>query len=162
MSATDPSRKWSFRRSLPQLGTACNLHFFACIHTSAFTKETLRKLDWIRSQLYEQLRKRPKQHFAQNLMLYINGTTNAASGCKKQRKLRRQEMRAPRRAKQQKKIYTLYPLVSKEKLLLLLLLLLQCQRERHAAILNFNHALTSLRRRHPQNLKLIRADFAPI
>ena len=66
MSATDPSRKWSFRRSLPQLGTACNLRFFACIHTSAFTKETLRKLDWIRSQLYEQLRRRPKHRFSQN------------------------------------------------------------------------------------------------
>ena len=70
MSATDPSRKWSFRRSLPQLGTACNLHFFACIHTSAFTTETLRKLDWIRSQLYEQLRRRPKSRFSQNNVLY--------------------------------------------------------------------------------------------
>ena len=47
-------------------------------------------------------------------MLYISGTTNAASGCKKQRKLRRQKMRAPGRAKHQKKIYTLYSLVSKE------------------------------------------------
>ena len=55
MSATDPSRKWSFRRSLPHLGTACNLRFFACIHTSAFIKKTLRKLDSIRSLLYEQL-----------------------------------------------------------------------------------------------------------
>ena len=37
-----------------------------------------------------------------------------------------------------------------------------CTRKVHAAILNFNHAFTSLRRRNPQNLKLIRADFASL
>ena len=43
MPATDPSRKCRFRRSLPHLGTACNLRFFACIHTSAFIKKNLKK-----------------------------------------------------------------------------------------------------------------------
>ena len=83
MSATDPSRKWSFRRSLPQLGTACNLRFFACIHTSAFIKETLRKLDWIRSQLYEQLRRRPKHRFSQNHTLHTMHTQKHARTAQK-------------------------------------------------------------------------------
>ena len=83
MSATDPSRKWSFRRSLPQLGTACNLRFFACIHTSAFIKETLRKLDWIRSQLYEQLRRRPRHRFSQNHTLHTMHTQNHARTAQK-------------------------------------------------------------------------------
>ena len=83
MSATDPSRKWSFRRSLPHLGTACNLRFFACIHTSAFIKETLRKLDWIRSQLYEQLRRRPKHRFSQNHTLHTMHKQKCAKSAQK-------------------------------------------------------------------------------
>ena len=47
-------------------------------------------------------------------------------------------------------------LAASELLLLLLLLL------RHAAILNFNHAFTSLRRRKAPILKTIRADFASL
>ena len=92
MPATDPSRKCRFRRSLPQLGTACNLRFSACIHTSAFIKETLIKLDWIRSQLYEQLRRRPKQHFSQNYILYTIRTLKLTPGCKNQRKRRSQKI----------------------------------------------------------------------
>ena len=37
-----------------------------------------------------------------------------------------------------------------------------CHTQRHAAILNFNHAFTSLRRRKAPILKTIRADFAVI
>ena len=83
MSATDPSRKWSFRRSLPHLGTACNLRFFACIHTSAFIKKTLRKLDSIRSLLYEQLRRRPKHRFSQNYTLHTMHTQKHARTAQK-------------------------------------------------------------------------------
>ena len=83
MPATDPSRKWSFRRSLPHLGTACNLRFFACIHTSAFIKKTLRKLDSIRSLLYEQLRRRPKHRFSQNYTLHTMHTQKHARTAQK-------------------------------------------------------------------------------
>ena len=39
---------------------------------------------------------------------------------------------------------------------------LSCTPNLHAAILNFNHAFPSLRRRNAEILKSIRADFAPI
>ena len=78
-----PSRICSFRRSLPHLGTACNLRFFACIHTSAFIKKTLRKLDSIRSLLYEQLRRRPKHRFSQNYTLHTMHTQKHARTAQK-------------------------------------------------------------------------------
>ena len=99
MPATDPSRKCRFRRSLPHLGTACNLRFFACIHTSAFIKETLRKLDWIRSQLYEQLRRRPRQHFLQNFKLKTLKPIAGAVSSKKRtfrRRAKKARFRTPR------------------------------------------------------------------
>ena len=94
-------------------------------------------------------------------MLYTRGTTNEASGCKNRRKLRTQDVRPQRRAKHQKNLYTLYYPLNKKRVKVQVKVQV-CRRERHAAILNFNHAVTSLRRRNPQDLKLIRADFASL
>ena len=65
------------------------------------------------------------------------------------------------RAKHQKNLYTLHYPLNKKRVKVQVKVQV-CRRERHAAILNFNHAFTSLRWRNPQNLKLIRADFASL
>jgi hypothetical protein len=142
MSATDPSRKWSFRRSLPQLGTACNLRFFACIHTSAFIKETLRKLDWIRSQLYEQLRRRPKHRFSQNHTLHTMHTQKHARTAQK-------TIFSPARKSGPRAQHTQNPLIT----LICLLNIKQCWMNYHAPdpedapARTFSHRLPSKKKR---------------
>ena len=57
-----------------------------------FLKETLLKLNQDRSRLHEQLRRRPKQHFAQNLKLYTCAYNPSAVPFKKQTFLRRAKL----------------------------------------------------------------------
>ena len=57
-----------------------------------FLKETLLKLNQDRSRLQEQLRRRPKQHFAQNLKLYTCAYNPSAVPFKKQTFLRRAKL----------------------------------------------------------------------
>ena len=89
--------------------------------THVFFKESLLKLNLHRSRLYEQLRRRPNQHFAQNYILYPNGTLKLAPDCKNRRKMRTQKMRAPGARNTEECLYTLHYTLFKEKLLLLLL-----------------------------------------
>ena len=57
-----------------------------------FLKESLLKLNQSRSRLYEQLRRRPKQHFAQNSELYACAYNTSAVPLKKQAFLRRAKL----------------------------------------------------------------------
>ena len=57
-----------------------------------FLKETLLKLNQDRSRLQEQLRRRPKQHFAQNFKLYACAYNTSAVPLKKQAFLRRAKL----------------------------------------------------------------------
>ena len=76
--------------------------------THVFFKESLLKLNLHRSRLYEQLRRRPNQHFAQNYILYANGTLKLAPDCKNRRKMRTQKMRAPGARNTEECLYTLH------------------------------------------------------
>ena len=51
-------------------------------------KKPLKKLNHGRSRLYEQLGKRPKQHFAQKNKLYTIATSNLAPAFKNKEKMR--------------------------------------------------------------------------
>ena len=68
-----------------------------------FFKEPLLKLYQSRSRLYEQLRRRPKQHFAQNYILYPNGTLKLAPDRKNQRKMRTAKSARRARVEKQKR-----------------------------------------------------------
>ena len=83
-------------------------HMFQTKSACVSFKESLLKLNLDRYRLYEQLRRRPNQHFAQNYILYPNGTLKLAHDCKNRRKMRNKKMRAPGARNMEEYLYTLH------------------------------------------------------